>query len=167
MKEALMPSKEFKTIREIAEENNVSRQRVLQIINRQLVDNLPDKQNGSYYLNKSQEELILKHLKGYKKLKTDNSDLQVVDKLLTTQKEHNLDLKKQLLAKDNQIKSKDKQLDAAQKIIDQSQQLQLDLQQKLTQHSSEVEQLKLENKIIQEELAQEKAKSFWQKLFHK
>jgi len=53
------------------------------------------------------------------------------------------------------------------RLADQAQQLQLDLQQKLTQHSSEVEQLKLENKIIQEELAQEKAKSFWQKLFHK
>lgn len=52
-------------------------------------------------------------------------------------------------------------------LANQSQQLQLDLQQKLTQHSSEVEQLKLENKMIQEELAQEKVKSFWQKLFHK
>jgi len=81
---------------------------------------------------------------------------------------------RQLTTKDEQIKNKDIQLSKAhetitttQKLIDQSQQLQLDLQQKITQNNSEFEQLKLENKMIQEELTQEKTKSFWQKLFNK
>lgn len=53
------------------------------------------------------------------------------------------------------------------KLIDQAQQLQLDLQQKLTQNSSEVEQLKLENQNMKEELLAEKEKFFLQKLFRK
>lgn len=124
------------------------------------LDNLSYEQKNrlkSFRKNKS------KRISNDKSFKQFNDELN--DKKIENNPSETENMYKEVLL--NQLKKKDEQISNLQKQNDQSQQLQLDLQQKLTQHSSEVEQLKLENKIIQEELAQEKAKSFWQKLFHK
>lgn len=124
------------------------------------LDNLSYEQKNhlmSFRKNKSNR---LINDKSFKQFNDKLNDKKIENKPFETE-----NIYKELLI--DQLKKKDEQISKLQKQNDQSQQLQLDLQQKLTQNNSEFEQLKLENKMMQEELTKVKTKSFWQKLFHK
>jgi len=154
-----------KTIRELADEFNVSKQAIRKQLNPKFRENYVQTvtSNGvkTLVVNNYGYKLIKQHFKG-------GNDQKLNEKTGTSnggnQSNNTIELlKQQLLTKDGQIKEKDNQLRIMQKLLDQSQQLQLMTESKIKQLENK------NNKSDTEDLSKEKPepdkKRFWKNLF--
>lgn len=167
-----------KTVKELADELGVSRQRVQQIISKQVASKRPEKVAGKYLISPVDESLIKGEIVGTRHAKVQANSKQLSDKLQASLQEEVATLKEQIHTKDRQIQAKDNQLEKMQKLLDQSQQLQLMAENKLKkleaphnepESSSESESDQIHKRAPEKsgvaEKAPERSSSFWSHLF--
>ncbi|AYG24558.1 MULTISPECIES: plasmid replication protein (RepB family) [Lactobacillaceae] len=167
-----------KTVKELADELGVSRQRVQQIISKQVASKRPEKVAGQYVISPADESLIKRDIVGISHAKVQANSKQLSDKLQASLQEEVATLKEQIHTKDRQIQAKDNQLEKMQKLLDQSQQLQLMAENKLKkleaphnepESSSESESDQIHKRAPEKsgvaENVPERSSSFWSRLF--
>lgn len=161
-----------KTVKELADELGVSRQRVQQIISKQVASKRPKKVAGQYLISPADESFIEKKIAGTHHAKVQANSKQLSDKLQASLQEEVATLKEQIHTKDRQIQAKDNQLEKMQKLLDQSQQLQLMAENKLkkleaphNEPESDQAHKRAPEKSEVAENSPERSSSFWSRLF--
>lgn len=167
-----------KTVRELADELGVSKQRIQQVVGKLPTSGKPQKQRGRYVIDARSERDIRALIgngkpSGKQQLcsKFTDKGKQVPDKLF-------LEMKDRIKNQTEEIKQKNMQLEKMQKLLDQSQQLQLMAEQKLKRlekpqngpkSESEAKDDQINNHApeapVKAESTPEQSPSFWQRLF--
>jgi len=121
-----------KTVKELADELGVSRQRIQQIISKQVASKRPKKVAGQYQLDDSFCDLISKQIKA--KNSTSSKQTSTSSKQENANNRQESASSKQILEVfKTQLSKKDEQIEHLQKLLDQSQQLQLIAENKIKQ----------------------------------
>ncbi|MCT4403850.1 MarR family transcriptional regulator [Leuconostoc falkenbergense] len=138
-------SENLKTIRELAEELGVSKQRIQQIIAKLSTSKMPNKEGNKYILNHKDVHNI-KVLMGIEndKSSTSKTENRVVDYDVY------LDILESMKEKDGQIKSLLEVQKQTQILLDQQQQLALQDKKMLAEYKSEIKALKSLNSPTQD-----------------
>lgn len=151
-----------KTIKQLADELGISKQRIHQVIANLPSTEKPKKQNNKYLLNKEN----IKVIKSFVENKSSTEKRQVVINLSSIEKQlHVKDM--QLEEKDKQIKQLQKILEDQQNLLSQQQQLQLMEQKKMHLLLDEAKQEVDQQTTIQKGSAKEENKGFFSRLFTK
>jgi len=144
-----MKNQSYMTIKELAEELNVSKTAINKKINEEFKKNYISKIGNQFAINVSGQKVIIAMFKANETQTENKPKRKPVCDLVSV-------LKENLERTEEQLKVKDSQIESLQKLLDQQQVLTLQANQK-------IEQLE----IIQKESEEEKPLSFWQRLFSK
>lgn len=139
-------SKMTKTISQLADELNVSRQYIHKVINLLSTNHQPKKVNNKYIVDTKAEQYIRKYMAEDHTASSIRKPRKPIDKVEGLQEERIADLKEQNSFYKEQIKELQKQLESSQKLIDQEQQLHLSDQKRI----EKLEQPGEEDKATQE-----------------
>ena len=159
-----------KTIKQLADELNVSRQYIHKVIRLLPSNSQPKKVDNKYIVDTKSEKQIKKYMETRHSTKSTRKPRKQVDTVEGLQQDRIEDLKEQNNFYRDQIKELQKRLENSQKLIDQEQQLHLSDQKRIEKLEQPEKQNNPTSKETEEETTdnqpeEQPKKSFFKRLF--
>lgn len=167
-----------KTVRELADELGVSKQRIQQVVGKLPTSGKPQKQRGRYVIDARSERDIRALIGNGKPSGKQQLGSKFADKGKRVPDKLFLEMKDRIKNQTEEIKQKNMQLEKMQKLLDQSQQLQLMAENKLkkleapqnapesgSEPANDQTHERVPEAPVKAESSQDQPPSFWQRLF--
>ncbi len=157
-----------KTIKQLADELNVSRQYIHKVIRSLPLNSQPKKVDNKYIVDTKSEKQIKKYMETSHSATSTRKPRKQVDTVESLQKDRIKDLQDQNNFYREQIKELQKRLENSQKLVDQEQQLHLSDQkriEKLEQPAKEEKNAPVQNNTTDNQQKEQPKKGFFKRLF--